>query len=185
MRWLLLLLLALPLRLAAQTIQPTVYFSQAVRDTLAANWDEKDPNQPERAYCAFIAKYTAKDGTIAYAVASVSRALEDSTKADQATPYTVVYSCPRTVGAGFVIGVHTHPPTTCANTCFFGGSDAYMCQPSDIDIRTLTRSLSPFDVLQCDRHALVPYFPLPRPKKAAIPLHVPEPKTVLKAPGKR
>lgn len=64
--------------------------------------------------------------------------------------------------------IHTHPPLTCTkigpsvdklhNVCYYGGPNAFSCQPSRVDYQSLVAEKTYFGVIQCDRRAFVFYW---------------------------
>lgn len=144
---------------AADTGRPAfereVVLTPEVREYLARQWDEVRPFQRERGYC--LVAGPAPGGhdpadTVAVVVAAV-RAVALS-----ASPATVQFSCgPR------LVELHVHTPTTCAgpDDCRLGGPGAFLCFPSDTDIRSLRASGKPLALLQCSRYGVVVYYPEP------------------------
>jgi hypothetical protein len=159
-RLLLVLLALLPAYVRAQTIQPVIFFRQNVREYLARQWDDTNLYQNERAYCGLYSKFTRDDGGVEYWVETVGPALQDSAQKAQTTPLGINYSCPR---SPYTVPIHIHPPATCEQwseghwVCYADGAEAYACEPSDVDLAALAEFNAPFAVVQCDRHALVPY----------------------------
>lgn len=156
---LLLLLSATPA--FAQTT--AAFMVDSARAKLARTWDDtKNPQQPERGFCMAFNEDRIQDSTVVYVVTDVTPA-----ETAEADPYTTIFRCPEGMAHG-----HVHTPTTCMgrkgkdvdlSSCVFGGPDAYICFPSPMDIKTLNRDDGePFAALQCDRQAVVFYFPQPQ-----------------------
>ena len=124
---------------------------------MAAAWDDTDPRQVERAYCATY-HVTAEWGITVYHVDSLT------------APDLVWLSTPTAVGFHCGPGqaqAHVHTPTTCQSdmmtgvrisTCEVGGAGAYVCEPSPQDRRNLLHRGDPFALLICDRFAVMPYY---------------------------
>lgn len=162
-RFLLALLLAIPARLCAQ--HAVVVATPPVRDTLAALWNEDDPNQIERAYCGVYSSRMIANNILLYVVGALIPIKQDSAQKAHTDQHGISYTCPV---SQFIITIHTHTPATCEEwstghmRCYEGGIESYECFPSEIDEHTLMLSGAPFAIVQCDRHALVPYFPKPK-----------------------
>lgn len=129
-----------------------VVVDDAVRELLAATWDDVHADQHERAYCLAYVVDSAWGQTV-YRVWAASPAI-----VVESHPTSITSRCPR--GPAIAL-LHTHPPATCSDPadCRLGGVNAYECFPSVIDELTLLQSREPFNLVQCDRHALVPYWP--------------------------
>lgn len=146
--------------------------TDGVRRQLAADWNDTLPSQHERAYCAYYrmrASWGYKNWFEVYAV-EPAQILNSST-------YSVKPLCPP---ASNVAMIHTHGPATCdqvdqlafkTGQCYLGGSDAYECFPSLADRRFLVRRGDRFNIVQCDRHALVFFYPDVEPPLPPEPLH--------------
>lgn len=154
------LLLAVPTAAQGPTLTTTpstpaphyVIVDDSVRAMLAQRWDDVHADQHERAYCLAFVVQQAWDVTV-YRVWAASPAQVISSRTTGIT-----YRCP--VGVPLATA-HTHPPATCeiASDCHLGGVDAHECFPSLLDEWMLRMSGQPFALVQCDRWALVPYFP--------------------------
>lgn len=142
--------------------QNYVVIDSGVRKELAKAWDTHNPKQAERAYCATYRTDVRWDVPV-FRVTRIHRA-----RTALSTPSFVIYYCE----AGEA-QLHTHPPTTCDENdkCQFGGPDAYQCFPSDIDTAALlTPPAAPFGLIQCDKYAVVFYFPPPTPINRMVPM---------------
>jgi len=140
---------------SAQSPPHLVQFDNWVRDYLAAEWDAHAPDSVkyERAYClTFQRDYVW--GMAGYRVTKVDRA-----KVIDSTETAIYFECPR--GAA---SLHIHPAQTSYpdGTREDLGPDSYECFPSGQDERVLTASGDIFAVVQCDRRALIVYWPLSR-----------------------
>jgi hypothetical protein len=177
-----LLTLAPALLDAQQAMRYGVVMDQA-RNALAAVWTE-DIHQVERAYCVtqWWAATRAPRHTSDSTTDTVFRvlAIEPGEQTD-ATPNSATFTCPPGEPE-----LHTHPPATCyadrQDQCYQGGTDAYSCQPSREDVRTLLSRRDAFAIVQCDRNAFVFYYPAqyeaaaqPPPTLAASPPHIRDP----------
>jgi hypothetical protein len=157
--------------LPAQTMHYGVVMDR-LRDGLADRWSE-DLHQVERAYC--VTQWWAAVSTRRAPVAAdtgAGRAASDDAGVDtvfrvlevrpadatEATPNGATFACPTGQPE-----LHTHPPATCyadrQDQCYHGGTDAYSCQPSREDVRTLRQRGDEFAIVQCDRNAFVFYYP--------------------------
>lgn len=129
-----------------------VAFEPAVRNRLAEEWHEDNRYQHERGYCLRVG---VVEGQLfdTWRVHYVERAKEIAS-----TPRSLIPICPDSTDAI----LHTHPPATCAddvgNDCYPGGDGGYQCQPSPNDMNFLRRSKRKFDVVQCGKNQLVPFF---------------------------
>lgn len=143
------LLLAAPLD--AQTFV-LVGATDSVRKYLADRWDETDPAQTERAFCAAYVLVRGIDGEPFAILTGVDSAetLRTFTLADGRRG--VVSKCPANTAHG-----HSHPPSSPNpdGTFSLGGVNANICGPSVNDLRNLKRTGALFLVIQCDRRALV------------------------------
>jgi hypothetical protein len=141
-----------------------VFIEPEAMRVLATNWDDTDPKQTERAYCGAVTVDTIQHFQIEYHLQSVH------------TPPVIRYPTPSSVyfecDSG-LIKIHTHPPTTCkhgtlmfphSSECAIGGDEAWECQPSYQDevnlIHDHAATGDPVAFVQCDRHGVVPYFPM-------------------------
>jgi hypothetical protein len=132
-----------------------------VRAKLRADWEQQTTQSSERAYCGLYTREATTLGFTAYRVYAALDAMQAPVGND---PYTSNFFCPKQAN---VILIHTHTPTSCSrvngaldlSTCHWGGYDAWQCEASTLDMETLVRSGKPFGVLQCDRNALVFYYP--------------------------
>lgn len=144
-----------PARPQAARTPAYVFIDDVVRTKLAKDWDQhaKDPYQAERGYCVRYDTAPFADDS-AYHVF----AIDTPAKTTSASPDAVVYYCP--AGPGYA-SLHVHTPTTCESEteCVLGGSEAYECFPSRHDQKELDGSIDPFGLIQCDRKAVVFYFP--------------------------
>lgn len=145
---------ATPRASAAQAV-PQLFFVDSVRTRLAADWNDNDPTQHERAYCLTWQITPAGTRFQGILVTGITRAAERQSNQEQ-----VAYSCPR---SDLTAALHTHGPNTCdvtpfGLTCQNGGIEANLCSPSGIDVFSLERNNQPFGVIQCARDALVPFW---------------------------
>lgn len=125
-----------------------------VRQRLAADWVRADTAAVpiERAYCLRWQK-DVWAGEAAYRVTAI--AAPDSVL--EAGVDFIAFTCPTDAD---VATLHIHPPTTCiGGACWKGGPYAYQCLPSDQDYVALRWRRDAFAMVQCDRHAVVAYFP--------------------------
>ena len=147
--------------------QHIVVFDDYVRAKLAADWDRdaKNPYAHERAYCVRYQKDVFAD-EFAYRVTEIEDATVLSSETSQ-----IVFDCPKK--SDNMALLHTHPASTCApdGTCVLGGAYAYQCFSSPTDDRTLIRSGHKFGLIQCDRNAIISFWP-----DNIIPDGVPVPK---------
>ena len=142
---------------------PVLIVAQPIRDSLAKLWNDTDPDQVERGYCV------AWHGAVFLPEKIVVLRLDSLVRPDtvlRANGYSVTYRCrPKT------IPLHTHAPTTCEGgppirgaappICTLGGINAYECFGSPADVKSLEYMELPFGIVQCDKFALVPFFPRP------------------------
>jgi hypothetical protein len=104
----------------------------------------------ERGYCLTFQRDYVWD-EIGFRVTKVDRA-----KVIDSTSYSLTLDCPK----GTAI-MHVHP----AQTIYVDGTreelgpDSYQCFPSGQDVRSLTVLGGVFAVVQCDRRALIVYWP--------------------------
>jgi hypothetical protein len=131
-----------------------------LRNTLAGDWTD-EPHQVERTYCV-----TEWWPAIVRGSDSGDRAADTLFRVAQAKAMAAVSATPNGASFACAAGVpelHTHPPATCygdrVDQCYAGGPDAYSCQPSREDVRTLLRRGDRFAIIQCDRFAYVFYYP--------------------------
>lgn len=144
---------------------PMVFYGTVVepaRTTLMRAWNDS-ASQIERAYCVTGYEVTRladrSDPTLTNVIVSV-RTVE---------PAPVEGASVGGIEAVYCNGaptVHTHPPVTCENRgldkqaveCYYGGPNAFSCQPSRTDYQSLVDEKAPFGVVQCDRRAFVFYY---------------------------
>jgi hypothetical protein len=183
MKWLIstaLLMMALSTVSAQQdttrvlAITPSVWFEPRVKERLAKDWTDA-PNQLERAYCARVAiSQNWRYGGPEYVVIDVWEALTSGQSQSGIT--NIICD-----GHDDVILVHTHTPTTRPSdwddrgdsTYVYGGRAAFECWPSTTDMTTLYNSNRPFDLVQCEKNAIVPYFRNPYRIFKPVVVHVP------------
>lgn len=135
---------------------PYVTLDGGIRAYLGLSWDSHLSDTPmlERAYCVKYIPVVIGDEVI-FQVNAIRQA--DSIFA---TPEMISYQCPSGRGRA---NLHVHTPQTCSgDVCEMGGRDAYACQPSEIDQDSLDRSGDKFGLIQCDRMAVVSYWPTKR-----------------------
>jgi hypothetical protein len=133
-----------------------VVMDDYVREYLAKEWD-KNQTLPlhERGYCLrFQLDFWADE--VAYRVTQIS----EPDNSDAST-HDIDFTCPKKLGE-VIAEVHIHPAQTCASEtqCWPGGIYGYQCLPSDADRRYLKFAGQPFGMVQCDRKAVVFYFPM-------------------------
>lgn len=135
-----------------------VVLDSPVRDRLAREWDATSTHQSERGYCVAYTEGSSW-GVPVYRVWAIERA-----KVVRSSQYRITSECPADPNVAFL---HTHPPVTCTTPerCVIGGPDAYECFESEIDQASLEASGDPFALIQCDRHAIIAYFPHKRHKR--------------------
>jgi hypothetical protein len=135
--------------------QHIVVFDDYVRAKLAADWDKdaKNPYANERAYCVRYQKDVFAD-EFAYRVTEI----EDAKVLESGTSQ-IVFDCPTKTDNMALL--HTHPASTCSpnGKCELGGAYAYQCFSSPTDDRTLVRSHHKFGLIQCDRNAIISFWP--------------------------
>jgi len=158
-----------PLTARAVVVVPRevpVYITDRVRLQMNLAWDTRNPQQPERAYCVVTRLGVVRGDSVYIAVAAyrIVPAGDD--------PYWVDVDC----GPEQTI-LHTHTPTTCDHdatgatlyqTCIVGGSDAYLCMPSNQDQALINHVRMAFALIQCDRNAFIAYYPDVIPDSAAL-----------------
>ena len=146
----------------------TVYYgvmAEPARHYLDSLWTD-NPRQVERGYCVGAVSYNVQRAFDAWGrflgkevIARVWTVLEPDSISGQTPSAIDVLRCP----AGHQ-HIHTHPPTTCTDdekvsTCVYGGTNAWQCQPSRVDLMVLVASGDRFGVIQCDRRAFRFYWP--------------------------
>lgn len=147
----------------------TLFYGAVVnpaREVLELAWtDSVEPGS--KGYCARRVKYYYQDSAdstdgkdfLALVIEVIPADTADRNLADAGLFY-----CPRHMPL-----IHTHPPITCREfmaedssqilSCEPGGLDAYQCAPSREDYEALAKTEEPFGAVQCDRHAIVFYWP--------------------------
>lgn len=142
---------------APRAVPQYVLVDSAVRVQLADAWDDVGANQHERAYCLAYIVVHARNATLYHVVAAVPATVVES------HPTGITARCPRAHADDFgSTMLHTHPPATCDAGevhCRLGGDNAWECFPSPPDEFALRQTGAPFNLVQCDRHGLVPYWP--------------------------
>lgn len=132
----------------------TTQIDSISRRILASAWSEMDSTQNERGYCADV----LSDSTgpmVTYGVLRVRPAVMHG-----ATPNSSGFDCP-----DGTVTLHTHPPATCnigpngTMQCVSGGTGAWECYPSFADILLVWKRRDPLGLIQCDRHAIVAFYP--------------------------
>lgn len=125
----------------------------AVWQVLDQDWSDTSVAQPERGYCvAYVIDSTLAAPT--YHLWAVVRAPMES-----AGPMRSRFECPE--GPGFA-RLHTHPVSTDwadGGPRRLGGPEANECFPSDMDRLSLVATGEPVGFVQCDRRAIVAYWP--------------------------
>lgn len=150
--------LALALSLAAGRVaegQRVVVLSNTARTVLAKDWDahQGEPRQLERAFCVTYSVIEFAEET-AYRVDSIEPA-----KIYESGPNGILFFC--ALGAHRA-ALHVHTPQSCyteAGKCDDGGDYAFQCFPSDTDLRGLDGRGEPFGLIQCDRKAVIAFWP--------------------------
>lgn len=133
----------------------SVVVDTASQRVLAAQWNDSSAYQPERGYCAAIIA-DSSGPFVHYGVYDV----QPATIAPTGSPNGGGFDCEPSR-----VTLHTHPPTTCvfssngAMGCHLGGLHAYDCQPSFADILFVWKRHDPLGLIQCDRHAIVAFYP--------------------------
>jgi hypothetical protein len=158
-----------------QVVGPDPRFFQMddwVREYLATEWRNKtvtDPASSERGYCLTYQLDWGWNNETAYRITNITK--PDSLESSDVG--AIVFSCKPDQ---FKAEIHVHPPSTCtAQTtsgqyCWFGGTDAYECFPSDGDKAHLDYWLvdDRFAALQCDEHAVIYWTPDPKRRQAGL-----------------
>lgn len=154
------LIVALAFTQPAHAQRNVMVVADSVRATLVRDWDKqsKNPLQVERAYCATYRSIPFGEGTAFYVVG-----LAEPLHTDSARTGSIQFYCE--AGPGHA-ALHIHPPTTCENekNCKFGGAEAYECFASDFDQAALDDSHDELGLIQCDRHAVIAFWPSKRTK---------------------
>lgn len=140
-------------------LMPIVVIHPEIRQYLALLWDERHADQNERGYCVAYVGHTLPDGRMGYVVNGIIPA-----HTDHPSPIAVNIGCPPVPD---IAVLHVHTPTTCERAangtltgkCELGGWEAYHCQPSPTDVASVVANKHPFALIQCDRNAIIPYFP--------------------------
>lgn len=143
-------------RLADIRDVPTFWIADSVKAQLAADWTDS-LGQRERAYCL---TYTVNrpltnwngPEDVFWIVGAVLAPMSAQ------TPTSVSFNCPKGT-----VALHTHPPQTRLFTTdgvlyLPEGQEARQCWPSRTDRAALMLQHQPLGMVQCDRHALVPYW---------------------------
>lgn len=141
---------------------PVVVLTDEVRAQLAGAWDDSSATQVERAYCAQYVEGRTK--TLHFYI--VVRADKPDSVLD-ATHNMIAFRCPVRPNS---TTIHVHTPATCwtpikgqPEQCMLGGIEAWECFASATDLNGLDKSGDPFRLVQCDKHAVVPYWPRTKP----------------------
>jgi hypothetical protein len=132
-----------------------------VRARLAEEWEPSNRFQHERGYCVRFVTDTApasffRPAVVAYRLVAIERAGETGSSPNGLRGI----ECPDRAD---VVTLHTHPPIYCEEMgqspdCTVNIDYSYQCFPSPTDAITLQRSAMPFALIQCDEHAIVPYW---------------------------
>ena len=138
--------------LGAQTFEgyPRVVVEDSARRVLSNDWDShaSNPYATERVYCARVQVMSHKvTGQYLYMINRVRRiAAKDS------TAYSARFANCETNE----VFIHTHNPSTCdlLGNCLTGGYDAFDCEPSALDYKTIFTLSQAFAGVQCDRGAV-------------------------------
>lgn len=142
----------------AQKVPRFAIMDDWVREYLSAEWDvhAQDSVILERGYClTYQLDFWA--GELAYRVTQISKG--DSVEADA---NGISFTCPKGKNKA---SLHVHPPQTCESDtgpCWNGGSYSFQCFASEQDQRVLAWLKQPFGMVQCDRSAVIGYFPKPK-----------------------
>jgi len=142
-----------------------------VREYLASEWRKyalATASSVERGYCLTYQLDWGWNEEQAYRITKIEPA-----NTMQSDVGSITFTCP---AGPFKAELHVHPPSTCVSRggnsqyCWFGGSDAYECFPSDGDHDHLNFWLvdDKFGALQCDEHAVVYWKPDPKDRQAAV-----------------
>lgn len=130
------------------------------REKLVKAWDERNPQQLERAYC--VTHWTVAQGAVPWVKVYLVEDVAEPDTVTRASPMGITFKCPTGLP-----NIHIHPPVTCsreeadgvvdASSCRLGGNGAYMCSasPQDLVAWLLGSVLAPFNVIQCDRNAFL------------------------------
>jgi hypothetical protein len=133
-----------------------VVVEDAVRDYLAREWDRHLVEVPmtEHGHCLRW-DLVSFAGETAYHVYAISK--PESIMLAAAS--SIAFRC---APGPDVAEIHTHPPQSCmteTGPCVDGGWYAHQCFASPLDAAHLRWLGQAFGLVQCDRHALVFYFP--------------------------
>lgn len=141
---------------------PVLEVDSAVRARLAEEWEPTNRYQHERGYCVrYTTEYHAASWfhppIVIYTLVEIIRGDESHTTQSGIGGI----GCP--AGNNDITFLHVHPPFFCTvpekgETCSSSDPLAHQCFPSDTDVATLLRSRRPFDLVQCDQWAIVPYW---------------------------
>lgn len=131
--------------------------SPEVREQLAQDWDRHQYDDPylERGFCGYI-ELGKWGGELAYIV---TRVTQPDTVIGQPTNGGIQFQCK----AWNSVPIHVHPPRNCPTKngpCTKDGPYAYQCLASDTDRQMLNYFDFVFGVVQCERKALVTYWPV-------------------------
>jgi len=138
-----------------------------VRDILAREWDAhvNDKVQLERGFClGWQLDFFGNE--LAYRITEIAR--PDSVTA---RPSGITFTCRGKFRRMAML--HVHPYSSClteTGPCFEAGVYAGQCMASDQDVAYLEYTGDPFAAVQCDRRAILFYFP---PLSIPQPLRVP------------
>lgn len=137
-----------------------IQYDNWVREYLTAEWDKhtKDTLLMERAYCL-----TVQPDFVWGEYGWRGTKIEPATNLGVTAHSVDLPICPHPESQ---VIVHTHPDQTLypdGTVEHAKGADSNECEPSDQDIDYLTYVKHKFGVLQCDRRALVAYWPGDRP----------------------
>jgi hypothetical protein len=148
---------AAPSESAVQPLTPRfVVLEDAVHEWLASDWDAHVREWPmiERGRCVQY-DVIVWGGGPAFRVFNIGRPVVERGP----MPGGVTFACPKLPN---IAGLHTHLPQSCDTAegpCSPGGLYAHQCFPSDQDRANLRRSGDAFALIQCDRYAVVAYWP--------------------------
>jgi hypothetical protein len=140
---------------------PVLQVDSVVRARLAEEWEPGNRYQHERGYCV---RYVAdtipatwfQPSVVVYTLVGIIRANEIRTTQGSIGGI----ECPP---RSDITVLHIHPPYFCTrnddgSSCSQWDVLAHQCFPSPTDARSLLQSSRPFDLIQCDQFAIVPYW---------------------------
>jgi hypothetical protein len=140
---------------------PVLQIDSVVRARLIEEWQPDNRYQHERGYCV---RYVTEQlpatfwrgAIVVYTLVEIVRGVEGATTESSIRSI----GCPDLPDVTYL---HVHPPYFCsehenAGSCSKWDQLAHQCFPSPTDVGSLQRSKRPFDLVQCDQWAVVPYW---------------------------